>query len=745
MSVIMSVLVTEELVENGKNRAWWYVGFMVIESEKRWVLAVEKGRCTEAEEGRWLWSERMRWWCGGGNVYEDRHFGRGHAFALLSLNLLFFFVLYRKTIFVGGVGKRLEQESGIFFSMPYFEDRVTNGDWDEVENYLSGFTWPDENTISMKIFYAIREHKYMEVLDRKERAKAFDILMMDLKQISVDNEERFEYLTRLFFLENIREDKEVSKHGDLINARGEMLARVKKLIEENPVFRDKLIFPTFDPSKLGTLSLNLQHHLAAVSPSQSRSAVPKPVESPPPFQDPSSPPQPSASYSSSVPHPSDSADIMKHPTTPTNKPAVDNQNDLSELDSSYESTPISTFGDVNATTGSSIKDRASPVTSTDSVNEGRQNSEDGKPRVADGSTWKSRLRKLIEVNKPSECRVLRLPDSSAAMKVPRLMYTNSGSAILALYVNAVHKLWKSPENDSISMGKFPTNRIRSCTARLMTNATSGMNPEDAVPCFALSNNDSYVMSASGRKISYFNTLTFQTKKSFTSHSSEVTFLAFHPQNNNIIAMGLDDSSIQIYDVKADEVKTELKAHQKRITGLAFSNILNVLVSSGADSWLCVWSTDTWEKRTNEYLRRPAGRSGASLADTHVQFHQDQTHLLAFQETQIVIYEVEAANLDWRAKWPLQASVPITYATYSCDSKSIYVSFICGSISVLTAASLRLRCRINPSLYLPANPSLQAYPLVIAAHPSKPNQFAIGLTDGGVYVLEPLESEGKWYP
>lgn len=36
-----------------------------------------------------------------------------------------------------------------------------------------------------------------------------------------------------------------------------------------------------------------------------------------------------------------------------------------------------------------------------------------------------------------------------------------------------------------------------------------------------------------------------------------------------------------------------------------------------------------------------------------------------------------------------------------------------------------------------------YPLVIAAHPSEPNQFALGLTDGGVHILEPLESEGKW--
>lgn len=39
--------------------------------------------------------------------------------------------------------------------------------------------------------------------------------------------------------------------------------------------------------------------------------------------------------------------------------------------------------------------------------------------------------------------------------------------------------------------------------------------------------------------------------------------------------------------------------------------------------------------------------------------------------------------------------------------------------------------------------MRVYPLVVAGHPSEPNQFAVGLTDGGVHVLEPLESEGRW--
>lgn len=36
-----------------------------------------------------------------------------------------------------------------------------------------------------------------------------------------------------------------------------------------------------------------------------------------------------------------------------------------------------------------------------------------------------------------------------------------------------------------------------------------------------------------------------------------------------------------------------------------------------------------------------------------------------------------------------------------------------------------------------------HPLVVAAHPLEPNQFAVGLTDGSVRVIEPSESEGKW--
>lgn len=36
-----------------------------------------------------------------------------------------------------------------------------------------------------------------------------------------------------------------------------------------------------------------------------------------------------------------------------------------------------------------------------------------------------------------------------------------------------------------------------------------------------------------------------------------------------------------------------------------------------------------------------------------------------------------------------------------------------------------------------------YPVVAASHPQESNQLAVGLTDGSVKVIEPLESEGQW--
>ncbi|KAF8387763.1 hypothetical protein HHK36_026418 [Tetracentron sinense] len=378
-----------------------------------------------------------------------------------------------------------------------------------------------------------------------------------------------------------------------------------------------------------------------------------------------------------------------------------------------------------------------------------------KPRTLEDVSDKTKPREISEIVDPVQCRVVTMPDSAdPSSKVARLLYTNSGVAVLALGSNGIQKLWKWSRSEQNPRGKATASVIpqhwRPNSGLLMTNDVSDVKLEEAVPCIALSKNDSYVMSASGGKVSLFNMMTFKVMTTFMPPPPASTFLAFHPQDNNIIAIGMEDSTIHIYNVRVDEVKTKLKGHQKHITGLAFSTNLNILVSSGADAQLCIWNTDTWEKRKSVIIQLPTGNM--PTGDTRVQFHSDQIRLLVFHESQLAIYD--ASKMDCIRQWVPQdvLSGPISYAAYSCNSQLVYAALCDGNIGVFDADSLRLRCRIGPSAYLPqamstGNDTLRCsqavYPLVVAAHPQEPNQLAVGLTDGSVKVIEPSESEGKW--
>ncbi|KAJ0468822.1 putative transcription factor WD40-like family [Helianthus annuus] len=278
-------------------------------------------------------------------------------------------------------------------------------------------------------------------------------------------------------------------------------------------------------------------------------------------------------------------------------------------------------------------------------------------------------------------------------KISRLIYTNSGNALLALASNAIHLLWKWQRNEHNSSGKATAGVSpqlwQPSSGFLMTNDVAETNPEESVACFALSKHDSYVMSASGGKTSLFNMMTFK---------------------------------------------------DKCISGLAFSHVLIVLVSSGANAQICVWSSDGWEKQKTRYVQLPPGRTPSPQSDTRVQFHHDQAHFLLVHETQLAIYET--TKLECVKQWiQRENSALISHATFSCDSELIYASFFDATVCVFTASHLRLRCKINPFAYLTSN--LNVHPMVIAAHPQEPNQFALGLSDGIVHVLEPLESDGRW--
>ncbi|XP_058002863.1 topless-related protein 3-like isoform X2 [Hevea brasiliensis] len=1068
---------------------------------------------------------------------------------------------------------KLEKESGFFFNMKFFEEKVQAGEWEEVEKYLSGFTKVDDNRYSMKIFFEIRKQKYLEALDRQDKAKGVEILVNDLKVFSTFNEELYKEITELLTLGNFRENEQLSKYGDTKTARSIMLIELKKLIEANPLFRDKLAFPTLKSSRLRTLinqSLNWQHQLcknprpnpdiktlftdhtctppngplaptpvnlpvAAVAKPSAYTALGAHGPFPPAAAaaanagalagwmanaSASSPVQAAVVTASPIPVPQNQVSILKRPRTPptglgmvdyqspdeqlmkrlrpvqsveeatyptsrqqaswslddlprtvalnlhqgsavtsmdfhpshrtlllvgsangevtlwelrlrerlVSKPfkiwemtacslqfqasfakdalisvnrvtwspdgnlvgaafnkhlihlyAYTGSNDLhqqleidahvggiNDLAFAYPNKQLCvvTCGDdklikvwdlggqklfnfegheapvysicphrkeniqfifstaidgkikawlydnmgsrvdydapghwcttmlysadgsrlfscgtskegdsflvewnesegaikrhyagfrKKSTTGvvqfdttqnhflaagedSQIKfwdmDNAHVLTSTDAdgglpslprlrfnkegnllavttadngfrilanaaglrslrtvetpafealrspiesaaikvsgssgvtnvspvnckVERSSPNGVDTlnrsmeKPRIVDDVIDKTKPWQLAEILDPGDCQLVTLPDSTdTSSKVVRLLYTNSGAGILALGSNGIQKLWKWTRNEQNVTGKATASVVpqhwQPNSGLLMANDVSGVNLEEAVPCIALSKNDSYVMSAAGGKVSLFNMMTFKVMTTFMSPPPASTFLAFHPQDNNIIAIGMEDSTIHIYNVRVDEVKSKLKGHQKRITGLAFSTNLNILVSSGADAQLCIWSIDTWEKRKLVTIQIPAGK--APNGDTRVQFHSDQTHLLVVHETQLAIYD--ASKMERVRQWVPQdaLSAPLSYAAYSCNSQLIYATFCDGNIGVFDADSLRLRCRIASSAYLSQaimNRSQSVYPLVVAAHPQEANQLAIGLTDGSVKVMEPTESEGKW--
>ncbi|KAL8536531.1 hypothetical protein ACS0TY_011940 [Phlomoides rotata] len=48
--------------------------------------------------------------------------------------------------------------------------------------------------------------------------------------------------------------------------------------------------------------------------------------------------------------------------------------------------------------------------------------------------------------------------------------------------------------------------------------------------------------------------------------------------------------------------------------------------------------------------------------------------------------------------------------------------------------------LNLNVYARNN---STFPVVIAAHPSDPYQFALGMSDGGVHVIESSEAKRKW--
>ncbi|KAI3913464.1 hypothetical protein MKW98_003943 [Papaver atlanticum] len=362
-----------------------------------------------------------------------------------------------------------------------------------------------------------------------------------------------------------------------------------------------------------------------------------------------------------------------------------------------------------------------------------QNSENAWLKLAKEADEVTTIR-INEIKEQGQCRCLRLPDKLKCNKISRLMYANSGRSILALASNAMHVLWKWDKTEE-SASVLPE-IWEPKSGKLMVNDIEDVTNGEADPCFSMSNNEVYLISTSGGKISVFSMATFERLCTFKPPPAGCTCLIFYPEDNNILVIGAADSNILIYDIHEDVVC--LKGHMKKITGLAYSKELKVLVSLDAEAQICVWKWETWVKQNTAALQIPAGSNSTSAI--RVQYQNDQIHFLVVHQIHLAIYET--TNLKRVKQWVVpRFSAHITDATLSSESEMIFASFLDATILVFVVGNLQPVCRIQPSAYLHA--LSRVYPTAVDAHPTK-NQFALGLSDGGVCVIEPLNSVKNWF-
>ncbi|KAL7187353.1 hypothetical protein ACSBR1_037425 [Camellia fascicularis] len=352
----------------------------------------------------------------------------------------------------------------------------------------------------------------------------------------------------------------------------------------------------------------------------------------------------------------------------------------------------------------------------------------------------SKRMRLNALTQPNQIQSITVSEPPETNMIIRLIYTNSGMGLLVLASNGIKILWKSQKDDTNPDNKATTTMYtlqlwEPGAGKQMKNDFPGIN------CFALTNNDSFLLLASGGSMTLFDTTGSETTKVFMCPACKATCLLFHPQDNNVIFIGMDNSIIQIFNVHLSKHKV-IAGHCRRITGLGFSTKLNVLVSSAANSEIIVWEYNDGkfiEKKKTSLLQFRDGRMLESLLlDNHVQFHQDQKHFLAVNELKFAIYET--TELECKNQWsPVELSKVIVHATFSCDSQLVYALFKEGTVAVFSASNLQLLSLLNRDAYLSSNISSQAYPLVIAVDPQECRQIALVFSDGRVIIIELPES------
>ncbi|AES66309.2 topless-like protein [Medicago truncatula] len=144
----------------------------------------------------------------------------------------------------------MEKETGVFIDLKYFQEKILDGEFDESEKYLSAFTNITDSQSSMKMFFQIRKQKYLEALDRNDKAMAVEILVKDFKIFSTYNNDIYSEIINLITLDNFRENVKLSHYKDVKSIRIALMEELKNMIDNNPILKNKIMLPSLRSLRL---------------------------------------------------------------------------------------------------------------------------------------------------------------------------------------------------------------------------------------------------------------------------------------------------------------------------------------------------------------------------------------------------------------------------------------------------------------------------------------------------------------
>lgn len=325
-----------------------------------------------------------------------------------------------------------------------------------------------------------------------------------------------------------------------------------------------------------------------------------------------------------------------------------------------------------------------------------------------------------------------------------MQYTNEGDAILALFGDGMHRKWKLKKIfGQILLEKAP-NFVQRETER-------SRRITEAVPFLAFSQDDCFAVSSIGQSVYLLDMMKSEIEMTYLEGGG-ATAAAFNPVKCFIIAIGDRNALINIFNFY-DKRRKELDGHKSRITGLSFSNDGKFLISSGDNGQLYsrTFTSGTVTNKVETLMVNHEESDGHR--PIFVQFVKDGYNVLAFDSKTVAIYN---EDLKVQGMWtpPSESLGSIEHSAFSCDGKMVFIAFSCGIVGVLKSVesewSMKLTNLIDPSDFIfyssrgkrPVGAS-GLRPLVITSHPSFPKQFAVGLSDGRVFIVEEEAESEEW--